>query len=445
MAERLKIECVSPTGEVKTYDVGPAGLSVGRASTNDLVIPDEMLSRKHCLFQPSGETGLKVADLASANGTFVNGVQVGASDVELHAGDVVTAGDQKFSIRGAGTPPVKAGGVDLGLGASQSAGDAAKADAPAHRGSPLRIALWAVALVVAVLAVMLVMLVDFPAAEPVVISQPAEEKDADGISSVEFEKVDADSKGIYRYAIAYDGFSGELSVQYHDLPVNNRQLQKKTKLSPKAVGVLREICDGAAGFFTLDREYSGADPLELNSLKSRRIRIVRGRKVTCVTVANVEEPAEFRSLREALETFSRNELGTWAIEYSRDKLIELSHQRAETAKQKYDEREVDYGNLFASVKAYRESVFYLETVDPKPEGYSDILERLEVSSKALDESYREMRFQADKALNMQDWEVAADRLKILCLIVPDKDDDRNREAKAKLVDVEKRLRKGGGR
>ena len=443
MADRLKIECVSPTGEVKVYDVGPAGLSVGRASTNDLAIPDEMLSRKHCLFQPSGETGLKVTDLASANGTFVNGEQVGASDVELHAGDVVTAGDQRFSIRGAGAPPVKAGSVDLGLGASP-ASDGAEAAAPAH-GSPLRIALWAVALVVAVLAVMLVMLVDVPAAEPVVISQPAEEKDADGISSVEFEKVDADSKGIYRYAIAYDGFSGELSVQYHDLPVNNRQLQKKTKLSPKAVGVLREICGGAAGFFTLDREYSGADPLELNSLKSRRIRIVRGRKVTCVTVVNVEEPAEFRSLREALEAFSRNELGTWAIEYSRDKLIELSHQRAETAKQKYDEREVDYGNLFASVKAYREAVFYLETVDPKPEGYPDILERLEVSSKALDESYREMRFQADKALNMQDWEVAADRLKILCLIVPDKDDDRNREAKATLVDVEKRLRKGGGK
>lgn len=442
MGGRLKIEYVSDTGERKVCEVGPAGLSVGRASTNDLAFADEMLSRKHCLFQPSGDEGIKLSDLASANGTFVNGVQAGSSDVELHAGDVVTAGAQEFTVIGPGGAVARraAGDVDLGLGTPppEAAEGAAK-----RGGSHLRFALWAVA--IAAIGLSAVLFIPFPSEDQGgAITQVEEVKD-DGIKSIEFEKVDADAKGIFRYAMSFDGFSGELSVRYDDIPVNNRQLDKKAVLDEKAVRMLAEICDSSKGFFSLDGEYSGADPMEINALRSRRIRIVRGRKVKCVDVVNVEEPAEFRSLREKLETFSRNELGVWAIQYSREKLLELSRQCAATGAAKYEEREVDYGNLFASAEAYREAVFYLETVNPKPEGYDDILKGLEAATNALDAAYREMRFLANKALNMQDWEAASSHLKVLCRIVPDKNDDRNREARAKLVDVEKRLKKGGGK
>ena len=442
MGGRLKIEYVTQTGERKVCEVGPAGLSVGRASTNDLSFADEMLSRKHCLFQPSGETGVKLSDLASANGTFVNGVQAGSTDVELHEGDVVAAGSQEFTVVGSSPVARRArGDVDLGLGAPPSS---AVAGAPAREGgSHLRFALWAAA--VAAVGLAAVFVVPFSAEDGDAAISQVEEKKDDRISSIEFEKVDADAKGIFRYAMSFDGPTCELSVRYDDIPVNDRQLDKKTVLDEKAVRDLVGICDGSSGFFSLDGEYSGSDPLELNALRSRRIRIVRGRKVKCVEVVNVEEPADFRSLREKLETFSRNELGVWAIQYSREKLLELSRQSAATGAAKYEEREVDYGNLFASAEAYREAVFYLETVNPKPEGYDDILKGLEAATNALDAAYREMRFLANKALNMQDWETASRHLSVLCRIIPDKNDDRNREARAKLVDVEKRLKKGGGK
>ena len=57
----------------RTFEVGPGGLRLGRSSSNDIHIPDEALSRNHCLFEADGEDGVRLTDLASANGTILNG------------------------------------------------------------------------------------------------------------------------------------------------------------------------------------------------------------------------------------------------------------------------------------------------------------------------------------------------------------------------------------
>jgi pSer/pThr/pTyr-binding forkhead associated (FHA) protein len=59
------------------FVVGEGGIRLGRSSSNDIHIPDEELSRNHCLFEPVGEDGIRVTDLASANGTLVNGAALG--------------------------------------------------------------------------------------------------------------------------------------------------------------------------------------------------------------------------------------------------------------------------------------------------------------------------------------------------------------------------------
>ena len=56
--------------------------------------------------------------------------------------------------------------------------------------------------------------------------------------------------------------------------------------------------------------------------------------------------------------------------------------------------------------------------------------------------YANQRFLADRAINLRQWETAQRELSVLLELVPDRADDRNREAAAKLIDVEKRL-KGG--
>ena len=47
-------------------------------------------------------------------------------------------------------------------------------------------------------------------------------------------------------------------------------------------------------------------------------------------------------------------------------------------------------------------------------------------------------------MNLGDWEVAQNELKILCELVPDRDDPRHAEANARLVDVENRMKKARG-
>ena len=53
-----------------------------------------------------------------------------------------------------------------------------------------------------------------------------------------------------------------------------------------------------------------------------------------------------------------------------------------------------------------------------------------------------MRFTVDKALNQARWEEARREIAVLLEMVPDRDDDRYREAETKLIDVERRM-KGG--
>ena len=90
---KLRVEKGADAGAV--HDIPPEGLSVGRSSKNDLVFPDELLSRRHCrLWIEDGS--LFIADLATVNGTQVNGSNITES-AALAPGDVVTIGATRSS------------------------------------------------------------------------------------------------------------------------------------------------------------------------------------------------------------------------------------------------------------------------------------------------------------------------------------------------------------
>ena len=148
------------------------------------------------------------------------------------------------------------------------------------------------------------------------------------------------------------------------------------------------------------------------------------------------------AIREKLEAFSKNELGIHAIQYPRAKLVELAQESISLGNAKWEDRDVQHGNLFAAVAAYKEAIFYLETVDPKPDCIADARRGLEESQKELERRYGDQRFLADRAINLGQWETAQRELAVLLEMIPDRDDARNREASAKLIDVEKRM-KGG--
>ena len=75
--------------------VSSGRLRVGRALDNDLVLPDDRVSRHHGQISVRFGT-LVYADLGSTNGSFVNGVRV--TEIALGPSDVVQLGGSALTI-----------------------------------------------------------------------------------------------------------------------------------------------------------------------------------------------------------------------------------------------------------------------------------------------------------------------------------------------------------
>ncbi|MGE2729871.1 ATP-binding cassette domain-containing protein, partial [Mycolicibacterium vaccae] len=82
----------------KPAEAPPGSVRIGRASDNDIVIPDVLASRHHATLVPTVD-GTEIRDNRSINGTFVNGARVDSA--MLHEGDVVTIGNVDLVFRGA--------------------------------------------------------------------------------------------------------------------------------------------------------------------------------------------------------------------------------------------------------------------------------------------------------------------------------------------------------
>ncbi len=97
-------------------------LVVGRAPSSDIAIFDPTISRRHAELQVD-ESGLRVRDLGSSNGTFHNGERIEHSDaVTLAPGDTITFGKVAFRVQPAGPTTVH----------SPSGGFAAPPDSPSN-------------------------------------------------------------------------------------------------------------------------------------------------------------------------------------------------------------------------------------------------------------------------------------------------------------------------
>src|SRR3989441_2318495 len=71
-------------------------LVVGRAVTSDVPIYDPTISRRHAEIVLT-ESGVRVTDLGSSNGTFLNGAKI--TEAEAGANDVVTFGKVAFRVK----------------------------------------------------------------------------------------------------------------------------------------------------------------------------------------------------------------------------------------------------------------------------------------------------------------------------------------------------------
>ena len=76
-------------------------LVIGRGADCDLVLDEAEMSRRHAVIENSGD-GIYLRDLGSANGTFVNGVQV--RDAVLHPDDQIAFDTNRFLLEAPSLP-----------------------------------------------------------------------------------------------------------------------------------------------------------------------------------------------------------------------------------------------------------------------------------------------------------------------------------------------------
>jgi pSer/pThr/pTyr-binding forkhead associated (FHA) protein len=110
----VKLVMFRPSGQRKDFPVINPVTVIGRGENCDLRIPLPSVSRRHCELRVQGQ-GLRVKDLASSNGTYVNNGRVAETD--LRAGDRLAVGPIVFTLQVDGQPdeirPVKTKGQKM--------------------------------------------------------------------------------------------------------------------------------------------------------------------------------------------------------------------------------------------------------------------------------------------------------------------------------------------
>ena len=89
----------------------------------------------------------------------------------------------------------------------------------------------------------------------------------------------------------------------------------------------------------------------------------------------------------------------------------------------------------------KEVDWYLETIEPKPDYYAEVVALRGDSERELNEIYNNHNFLANRAVKLKDWDEAASQLRLICEKISDRSDDRHQRARKKLIDVERRLKR----
>ncbi|HEX6160604.1 MAG TPA: FHA domain-containing protein [Thermoanaerobaculia bacterium] len=93
-ASRVVLICVEGPLSGQEFEVPQGGLVVGREG--HVRVPDEFLSRRHFEVVREEDGTVRVRDLGSRNGTFLNTLP--ARNTKVHAGDEIRAGVNRFKV-----------------------------------------------------------------------------------------------------------------------------------------------------------------------------------------------------------------------------------------------------------------------------------------------------------------------------------------------------------
>ncbi len=453
MAKRLELVVTAGPFAGKRFAVPPAGLRIGRASSNDVPIPDEELSRNHCLVEVSAEGELSVMDLASANGTFVNGVPLEAAPRPLKSGDLIEAGVSKIRVvvEGESPEPPKAppkaspkaeGPLDLGLGAGKTEPDepAPAAPAPADPKRKLVNILSLVAVVVLVAAIV-VLLTDRRYTRTLFSKPPApvvEEAPLPSPISLTYERVDATAERIVRYGAVVEGADIDLVYEVRALDAEEeKKVTKKGVLSKSTEDRLRSIFENPA--WRAVESAVGATAEALNELKSWHLQLARDGEVKTVRVENVTPTGLFQEFCAALETGLNNDLQVSVTLRSAKDCKLASDRNEKEGDDLLAHKEVLPGNLWKALKSFQLARHDLEGVAGCYEDLARLQRKIESAERELSARYDDLNGRADQMLNLGQWTDAIQVYRAILDLIPDRADSRNIKAEEQIQKCDARL------
>jgi Inner membrane component of T3SS, cytoplasmic domain len=445
----------------REYSVGRTPVTIGRAAQCDIVIPDDQLvSSEHADVHVDSNGQLLLRDLESVNGTEVNGQSV--QEAVLKPGDEIAIGSTVFEVieeaaspgpaatpeRGFSTdvvpvPPEETRVAEKTVDRREEAGEvpaeltfgkkpARTAPKPA---SPMSKRLLSLGLTAAIVLVVIGGLI-------FVLSQIGVLNLSRGIAQgitltgdfhrvdIFYEKVQASTQNIFRFALRISGDRVTLNVD--DLK-QHRHIQREKKIGETLLAdLVRQMERG--GFDNLERPKYGGLPADQQEMAV--IELTRGTRVKRVEIENTIAPDAYVNAQKVLEDFAQNELGMAAINRSREELIKEADEAFLRANQLFEQRDVDFPNLYNAIKAYQLVQVDLEAIEPKPANFTVAVKNEDTAKKMLEERINNLRFNAEQAMKLADWPRAQACLSEIMARVPDREDERYREADRKLISVQ---------
>ena len=97
----VKLVLFKKNGSQKTFPLPSEVTVIGRRQDCDLCIPLMLVSRRHCEVDKEMDA-IKLRDLGSRNGTFLNGTRV--DETEINPGDYIQIGPVTFAFQIDGKP-----------------------------------------------------------------------------------------------------------------------------------------------------------------------------------------------------------------------------------------------------------------------------------------------------------------------------------------------------
>jgi pSer/pThr/pTyr-binding forkhead associated (FHA) protein len=94
-AALIELDQVEGTAGRRMHDIGDEVITVGRSPESSIFLDDVTVSRQHAEIE-RGDSGYRIRDAGSLNGTYVNRVRVDA--VDLRNGDEIQIGKYRFKF-----------------------------------------------------------------------------------------------------------------------------------------------------------------------------------------------------------------------------------------------------------------------------------------------------------------------------------------------------------